>query len=73
VSDDCQSFSGSSMQRPYGILLRQGASGSRKREQAPAFHRSRARLRLECGGLPPLSQMITYGTLAATEGFGGTS
>jgi hypothetical protein len=40
---------------PYRILLRQGASGSRKREQVPALHRIATRLRLECGGLPPLS------------------
>jgi hypothetical protein len=28
----------------------------RKREQAPALHRIGARVRLECGGLPPLSR-----------------
>jgi hypothetical protein len=65
--------SGRSMLRPYGILLRQGASGSRKREQAPALHRSAARLRLECGGSPPLSRTSAYGTLAATEPFEDTS
>jgi hypothetical protein len=32
-------FAGRSMLRPYGIVVRQGASGSRKREQAPALHR----------------------------------
>jgi hypothetical protein len=30
--------------------------GRRKREKAPALHRIAARLRLECGGLPPLSR-----------------
>jgi len=32
------------------------APGRRKREQAPALHRTAERLRLECGGLPPLSR-----------------
>jgi hypothetical protein len=32
------------MLRPCGMLLRQGASGSRKREQAPALHRIAAGL-----------------------------
>jgi hypothetical protein len=65
--------SGRSMLRPYRTLLRQGAPGSRKREQAPALHRSAARLRLECGGSPPLSRTSAYGTLAATEPFEDTS
>jgi hypothetical protein len=43
-------FSGRSMLRPYGILLRQHASGSRKREQAPALHRVLAWLNFESGG-----------------------
>jgi hypothetical protein len=65
--------SGRSMLRPYRTLLRQGASGSRKREQAPALHRSAARLRSECSGSPPLSRTSAYGTLAATEPFEDTS
>jgi hypothetical protein len=44
-----KNFWGRSEQRPYGILLRQGASGIRKREQAPALHRMASRRRLECG------------------------
>jgi hypothetical protein len=43
-------YSGHSMLCPYGILLRQGASGSRKREQAPALQRDGATLNLEIGG-----------------------
>jgi hypothetical protein len=35
---------------PYGMLARQDASGSRKREQAPALQRSVATLNLEIGG-----------------------
>jgi hypothetical protein len=31
------------MLRPYGMLLRQSAAGSRKREQAPALQRNVAR------------------------------
>jgi hypothetical protein len=42
--------SGRSMLRPYGILLRQRASGRRKREQAPALQRNVAMLNLEIGG-----------------------
>ena len=42
--------SGRSKQRPYGVLVRQYASGSRKREQAPALHRNVAALNLEIGG-----------------------
>src|ERR1700735_209110 len=34
---------------PYGIVVRRGASGRRKREQAPALHRNVAALDLECG------------------------
>jgi hypothetical protein len=34
--------------------------GRRKREQAPALHRIAARLRLECGGLPPLSRALPF-------------
>jgi hypothetical protein len=34
----------------HGILLRQGTSGSRKREQAPALQRNVAMLNLEIGG-----------------------
>jgi hypothetical protein len=43
-------FRGRSKQRPYGMLLRQYASGSRKREQAPALQRNVATLNLELGG-----------------------
>jgi hypothetical protein len=41
---------GRSKQRPYGVMLRQGASGSRKREQAPALQRNVVVLNLEIGG-----------------------
>ncbi|HXN97961.1 MAG TPA: hypothetical protein VN881_02745, partial [Candidatus Acidoferrales bacterium] len=34
---------------PYGSVVRRGASGRRKREQAPALHRNVAALDLECG------------------------
>jgi hypothetical protein len=45
-----RSFSGRSKQRPYGILVWQYASGSKKREQAPALHRNVATLNWEIGG-----------------------
>jgi hypothetical protein len=55
-------LSGRSEQRTYGILQRQdvwekkaGASLPAGR-QAPALHRIAGRVRLECGGLPPLSR-----------------
>jgi hypothetical protein len=43
-------FRGRSKQRPYGMLVRQDASGSRRREQAPALQRNVATLNLEIGG-----------------------
>jgi hypothetical protein len=49
---------------PYGSVVRRGASGRRKREQAPALHRNVAALDLECGGLPPLCA-LEHGTLRA--------
>jgi hypothetical protein len=46
-----QRHSGRSMLRPYGTLLRQDASGSRKRQQAAALHRTIVWINLECDGL----------------------
>src|ERR1700735_1117521 len=51
-------FSGRSMLRPYGILLRQHPSGSRKREQAPALHRMSTTIDLE---------RVGYGVLRVVE------
>jgi hypothetical protein len=53
---------GRSMLRPYGKLLRQHVLAKKAGAslpagmQAPALHRIVAGLRLECGGLPPLSR-----------------
>ena len=56
--------------RPYGILARQYASGSRKRERAPALHRIATWLDLECAGWPPLSGAQQARTKAIDRRYG---
>jgi hypothetical protein len=60
---------------PYGMLLRQGASGSRKREQAPALQRNGATLNLEIGGRESQKgrrdAVATKGGLAWSADFAG--
>ena len=44
--DDMRAQNAGMLPRPYGILVRQDASGSRKREQAPALRRNVAARKL---------------------------